>query len=235
VLPTLATALLLGILPPATPPPRIRIDLVFNGVPMTAPLQAAAMREVTLIWSAYGVDVHASRPGEARRNGAIRLTVMLTDRPDSRPRNGTLGWIRFNDDVPEPAIIMDANAIATLVSDSALAGNGEPEWLPMLTDFTVGRVLGRALAHEIGHYLLRSRDHSRTGLMRAKLRAHDLTGQDRQSFVLSADQVTRLDSALAALSADARLQEATPIVGRFDPTAFDEPDDDWTRGQAGSW
>jgi hypothetical protein len=67
-------------------------------------------------------------------------------------------------------------------------------------DFIVGRVFGRALAHEIGHYLLRSPNHSREGLMRALQFAPGLVGQDRQRFALSADQVTRLHSVLTQIT-----------------------------------
>jgi hypothetical protein len=67
-------------------------------------------------------------------------------------------------------------------------------------DFIVGRVFGRALAHEIGHYLLRSRNHSVKGLMRALQFAPDLVGQDRQVFALSPDQVTQLHSVLTQIS-----------------------------------
>jgi hypothetical protein len=56
----------------------------------------------------------------------------------------------------------------------------------------MGRVLGRALAHEIGHFLLRSRNHSKVGLMRANPSVPDLIGRDRQTFFLSADDGKRL-------------------------------------------
>jgi hypothetical protein len=46
----------------------------------------------------------------------------------------------------------------------------------------MGRVLGRALAHEIGHYLLRSPDHSVTGLMRAQHSIAELMAEDRGGF-----------------------------------------------------
>jgi hypothetical protein len=66
---------------------------------------------------------------------------------------------------------------------------------PPFRDQMQGRVLGRALAHEIGHYLLRSRNHSPAGLMRALQPASDLVAPDRRLFRLSADEATRLVSA----------------------------------------
>ena len=43
-------------------------------------------------------------------------------------------------------------------------------------------MLGRALAHEIGHYLLRTPGHSKSGLMRAAQTAADLIRDDRGPF-----------------------------------------------------
>ena len=50
----------------------------------------------------------------------------------------------------------------------------EREWPTILRHVVLGRVLGRALAHEIGHFLLRSRGHSQIGLMRANQSIADL-------------------------------------------------------------
>jgi len=63
-----------------------------------------------------------------------------------------------------------------------------------LHDLLPGRVLGRALAHEIGHFLLQSRDHAATGLMRARQWTPDLVPPDRRRFGLSAVEVSRLTS-----------------------------------------
>jgi hypothetical protein len=46
-------------------------------------------------------------------------------------------------------------------------------------------VLGRALAHAIGHFLLRSRDHSPRGLMRSRHAVRELVSVDRRRFFLS--------------------------------------------------
>ncbi len=45
---------------------------------------------------------------------------------------------------------------------------------PALADTFLGRALGRTLAHEIGHYLLGTGDHSAHGLMRAQFTPQDL-------------------------------------------------------------
>jgi len=45
-------------------------------------------------------------------------------------------------------------------------------------------VLGRALAHEIGHYLLDTHTHARTGLMRPNFNALEFTDLRNSTFAL---------------------------------------------------
>jgi hypothetical protein len=173
---------------------RLRVDIVFDGPPIPKKLEASAMEEVTKIWAAYGVDVHMSNPSDVLPDGAIRLAVMFADHPDEHTAVGALGSIVFLDDGPVPAIVMYPRAIAALVSTVRLLGSNDKVWPKALYDLVTGRVLGRALAHEIGHFLLRLRGHSRTGLMRPRHQVPDLIGAGRSSFVLSAEEVARLVS-----------------------------------------
>jgi hypothetical protein len=70
--------------------------------------------------------------------------------------------------------------------------------LPAMRQYRLGLVLGRAVAHEIGHYLLDSNDHTPDGLMRAAIDARefaDLRGGafrlDRQSQAYLAARASR--------------------------------------------
>jgi hypothetical protein len=60
----------------------------------------------------------------------------------------------------------------------------------------LGRTLGRALAHEIGHYILRSRGHSLTGLMRARRPVTDFMEAGRSRFGISGDEVARMQTVM---------------------------------------
>jgi hypothetical protein len=176
----------------AHPPSRVLVDVVFDES-ISPKLWSTAMKEVTGIWSAYGVDVQAPGAGESGRSGAIRLTVTIGEHPDPQGVTGTLGSIGFVDDVPEPAIVMYPTTIADLVS-SAQFGGFDLHTPSAFRDFLRARVFGRALAHEIGHFLLRSRRHSDAGLMRAMHRANDLVAANRHRFELTTNEVTRLVS-----------------------------------------
>jgi hypothetical protein len=51
----------------------------------------------------------------------------------------------------------------------------------------LGIVLGRALAHEIGHYLLETHTHASTGLMRPNFNALEFTDLRSGTFALDDD------------------------------------------------
>jgi hypothetical protein len=199
-MPTIASILLSCLLVLVPSPPRLQIDLVFQGLPMRSEVEASAMAEVAGIWAAYGVDVRASSENDGGRDGAVRLVVAFADDRAKHLAAGALGSIQFVDGVPRPAIVMYPEAIDALVSSATVAGLNERQLTIKLRDLIVGRVFGRALAHEIGHYLLRSRGHSDTGLMRPLQFTNELVGEDRRLFALSADQATQLRSVLAQIT-----------------------------------
>src|SRR5262249_37885930 len=145
--------------------PHLRIDLVFVGS-MHPIVEATAMHEVKAIWSPHNVDIRLSTADAVPDASVPRLAVVISNRADQRLPLATLGAIRFREGVPEPTILMYANAIDVLVAQAPLL-HDERKCMPVVHDTMVGRAFGRALAHEIGHYLLRSRQHAPGGLMRA--------------------------------------------------------------------
>jgi hypothetical protein len=207
ITPGLVASLVLCLLrPAASASPRLSVDLVFDGPPMPSRLEGSAMEEVTRIWAPYGVDVHVSSPTAAGREGAVKLTVVLAELSGRRTATDVLGSIRFLDDVPEPGIVMYPNEIHRLVSTGRLYDRNEREWPAAFRHLILGRVLGRALAHEIGHFLLRSPHHSRVGLMRSEQALPDLVAPDRHLFVLSADEAARFASIARTDYSDPRSQ-----------------------------
>lgn len=66
-----------------------------------------------------------------------------------------------------------------------------------LRERRLGLVLGRALAHELGHYLLNTGQHRRSGLMRASIQAAELAGFSSLGFDLDDDSRAYLRSRLA--------------------------------------
>jgi hypothetical protein len=195
---TLALVLSGAITVPAAPKPRILVDIAFSGRAMPVLLESTALKEASMIWAHYGVDlrtVDADCPG---RDGAIAIQVVLADRPEVPLPDNALGSIVFEKDVPGSVILMYPDAIAALVSNATVMERSEPEWPTILRHIVLGRALGRALAHEIGHFLLRSRDHTPVGLMRARQSVADLIAPERSRFTLSPPEFARLVAAVPA-------------------------------------
>ena len=182
---TIAFMLCLSLLPVLPSP--LRVDLVFSGRPMRSPVEAAAMREVTRIWSVYGVDVRAVAPDQTRRD-AITLSITLVD--GDRGALHTLGVARFVEGVPQSTIVMYPDAVAALLSSEYLVIRECIRWAQVCQDQLAGRVLGRALAHELGHYLLRMPGHSATGLMRAQPPVDTLIDGEVRAFRLTAENAS---------------------------------------------
>jgi len=193
-----ACSVLLSLLAVASATGRLKIDVRFEGVKLPAAGEAAAAEEVRTIWAPYGVDIRVvAHAAGAARPDAIPLRVTLVDRGDPRLPTETLGSIDFHDGTPEPSIVLYPASTSELVS-WALIGHAH-EWPAAMHDRLFGRVLGRALAHEIGHFLLRRQGHSPKGLMRAQQQVPDLMREDRSCCILSDADVLVLDALIEAL------------------------------------
>jgi hypothetical protein len=197
---TLALALGCAVALPAAPKPRTLLDITFTGRTMPLLLESTAMKEASLIWAQYGVDLRQLDEDCQGREGAVHIQVVLGDRARNPVPDNALGSIVFEEGAPGSLIVMYPDAIATLVSNATVMERHEPEWPTMLRHVVLGRALGRSLAHEIGHFLLRSRDHAPIGLMRARHSINDLIAVERFRFTLSANEVARL-TALAPATA----------------------------------
>ena len=71
----------------------------------------------------------------------------------------------------------------------------------------LGRVIGRALAHEIGHFLLGVPAHASNGLMRAMLDPEHMVNPGTEHFNLQASDVRALR---AARIASCEMAQRTP-------------------------
>jgi len=197
----IASAILLSLLTAPSPPPvRLRVDLSFEGLRMWPPYETAVMNEVTHIWSAYGVEIRRARQapqGAAAQDGVIRLSVVLADAHDAHAPGDVLGSIAFFADAPTPRIVMYPNTIGALVSGTNIVGRSLWEYPVHYRENLLGRAFGRALAHEIGHFLLRSPHHAPAGLMQARHSVNELVAPESRHFDLSEEEVRRLPAASA--------------------------------------
>jgi len=118
--------------------------------------------EAKAIWAPAGIALEWNRDAP-KRSGRLTVDVTIDDRRTAAAKDGALGWLTFTNDGPDRFIHLSRASAEDLLRST-----------PGLNDATItthealiGRALGRALAHELGHYILQSKVHTRRGLMRA--------------------------------------------------------------------
>jgi hypothetical protein len=131
--------------------------------------------EVETIWQAQSVTVEWRSAVEAVTNSAVLRIMVISDRAllDSadiaREHELRLGRL-----LRPPG--GDSLAIVSIAAAAAIADRARDPQLPRtspIEDRRLGLVLGRAVAHEIGHFLLDSAAHATRGLMRAIIAARE--------------------------------------------------------------
>ena len=143
----------------------LQVTLAFPSSQPFSPLTVrTAVAEANLLWSRYGVAIDLAVPGAASGDREI-LTIVVVETPQSPPAGKwrrPLGAITFDPNgTPAPVITVFVADILRFVSGARVLGTFEWQWPRTMRDEIVGRVLGRVLAHEIGHYVLRSPRHAR--------------------------------------------------------------------------
>jgi len=166
--------------------PALRIIVVAQGsVPVDRQMLADVTRTVRDIWRPYA-DLTFESGGEGVMLGSA-LRLVVTDRTSTLSDPASLGWIEFIDGQPFNTITVSVTAARTLLQAS--------RWgvFPKIVQRTfLTRALARAIAHEIGHYLLASREHAARGLMRGQLTADDIMQPLAASYRLGRSEVARL-------------------------------------------
>ncbi len=182
---SLAIALACAAQPSMAP---LHVALEFSGG-MTS-IASLALAQTARVWAPYGVSVG----GAGQRSAdAVVVRVAIAERASTAmddPR--TLGSIVFHDGLPGREITLYAQRAWELIC--AVAGNDAEHWPRSYRELVMARVLGRALAHELGHFLLRRQAHSAAGLMRAFQSIADLmTVEGERLFLTPNDQKALAD------------------------------------------
>ncbi|MGE3511056.1 MAG: hypothetical protein AB7N65_19465 [Vicinamibacterales bacterium] len=177
---------------------------------------ADVWREVRAIWAPHLQVVTSSSPLAA---AAGQLTVELRTADPVRlessspgPSAQAIGWIEFVNGVPRPVVIVSP-ARARQLADAVVIHGERVARLPASIRHHLSAVaLGRAIAHELGHFLLRSLEHAPHGLMRAGLRPQDVVVVGGSRFRLMPDEQRRLTALLAAVPQRAALHAILPAA-----------------------
>ena len=156
--------------------------------------------EAQAIWRPAGIAFECRRV--TSNDGARRwsLEVTIDDRRSSVDPDDALGWLTFTNDDPDRVIHLSRAAAERLLRNTP----GLPNTTIVSHEILLGRALGRALAHECGHYLLRSRGHTTRGLMRAAWPSDEFFAFNRNGFELTPEQLAAAFDNLWIDSATAR-------------------------------
>lgn len=199
---TLASLVLLHLL--------VRVDA---GPAIKPSVIAGIAAEVRSVWKPYGVDVtfvSTASPLTGEPSEEIRLVITDHVLPVSRRRSEVagIGWIEFvGPEQPSPAITVSTTAALKLSEQAIWAGTSLDLLPARVRDQFLVHALGRAAAHEIGHYLLRSTVHARDGLMRPQFSTQEIMDDHPTRFRLEPAQVDMLNRRQPGATLQAALPE----------------------------
>jgi hypothetical protein len=181
-------------------PPRAHVRLAFNAGSRIPPaIRRAVIAEAARIWLPYGIVVEGDDAVAPPCDGRVVALAIETDAlPTTGRDEDALGSVRFAaDGSPDSTIILYYGNAVRLAASAALLDT-DALYLPAsVRDQAVARTVGRALAHEVGHVLLRWQHHSSAGLMQPEQHTSTLAAPGLGQFRLTPMEVSRLDAALA--------------------------------------
>lgn len=166
------------------PQPLARLELLLTTAPsLPEAARASMISEAAAIWQTQGVAIDWLPAAAVRTPSKHRLRVLVIDRRQSgsiRDEAFTVGELLRPANGHPIAMMSIESAQRLLASVRGRAGYD----LIAVDRQRLGLVLGRALAHEIGHYLLETHTHARQGLMRPQFNALEFTDRRDQTFLL---------------------------------------------------
>ena len=160
---------------------------------LSAVSQRALINETESIWRDAHVQLRWIRDNSTDADRPLRIVVARRVVAAADNQWPVAELMRFE----------DRSAIALASISAALRIVEErPELplvdLPAIRQYKLGVVLGRAVAHEIGHYLLQSNAHSPYGLMRASIDAREFADLRSGAFRLDRESQAYLAARASA-------------------------------------
>ena len=158
---------------------------------------------LSLIWRT--ADVSDPLPAMPESENWLRVLVLARQRPGAGETSTFAVGELVRYEGAKPLAIASLTAARRVVDDAGrfqmLPPSPRLRWTSDRQrdyDRRLGVVLGRAVAHEIGHYLLRTSTHASQGLMRASIDAQEFADVRSRSFRLDNLAQTHLAKLAAA-------------------------------------
>jgi hypothetical protein len=178
---------------PESSPPTLGVMLRFEHPPSSSLMQLVE-KKIRAAFRPSGLDLRWEVLEKLRQPNTYNRSVIMEMRgrcvalPPGAPAQGKpgklrLGWTIINDGEVLPYCTVDCDQAASVVS-MAVASGALSAWMPE----TYGRLLARAMTHELLHALLRRADHSPTDCRRWLLSGRDLHVDGR----LAPEEITEL-------------------------------------------
>lgn len=164
---------------------------------ISSSLVTATLREADAIWRAAGFRFIWERGTRVTADG---LRVIIGGGVSAPNRQMPLAWIGFDEaGAPAPLLyVSHANAMAFMENSRLTVGPIDTMTI-LQRETYLARAMGRALAHEIGHYLMTSRAHTAKGLMMAVHSAVDFFSNDRRGFTIAAAERRQMAARFSSL------------------------------------
>jgi hypothetical protein len=152
---------------------------------------ADLIRDVRAIWTPY-VDIVFADTADLGGDGYDdELQLVMSERPGSDVSGASaLGWIVFvAPGRPANVVTVSVATARKLMAGESWMGRRFDDLPPPLRQQWITRAISWSAAHEIGHYLLRTKAHSGDGLMKAQLTALEVIRNDRAWIQLQPHEV----------------------------------------------
>ena len=143
--------------------------------------------EAERIWRSEGVEIEWKVPGLAAESSDAPLRVMVVSRQQQAVREESQWPVAelLPEATPRALAIASIPSAQRVVDEAARAMTPADRETP--PDYRLGLVLGRAVAHEIGHFLLATGTHAERGLMRARIDSREFAAMKGEAFRLDRD------------------------------------------------
>jgi hypothetical protein len=141
------------------------------------------LEEAAAIWRRQGVAIDWLPPTTVLPVSRGRLRVLVVERRQTTAQSAdcyAVGELLRPEGTHPVALVSIDNAMRLIAS---MRGNRVHD-LIAFDDRGLGIVLGRILGHEIGHHLLNTPTHSRSGLMRPHFSPYEFIDLREGAFVL---------------------------------------------------
>ena len=167
---------------------------IYLGAELGEEVVTSALRETEQIFEPGGIVLRFDLSPEPHLSRPV-VTVVVRPRP---ARFKVHGCSRDRHDHRLGHTQLRSRRI-TLWSEQvarAVDGNWDRKGLPNVDDDVYARALGRVLAHELGHLLLRLNGHRDRGLMQSAFSYRSLTARGRHAFRLAEEDLQAIRNRL---------------------------------------